>query len=282
MRQVSRIARQGRRGAQRKPPPPLWSMRLRRAGLALLGLGAVGLGATALWNSAPAARLAEDLQSKLIAATADAGFVVTRVYSEGRTLADERSLAAALAPYYGKPILTVDLNELKSRVEKVSWVRRASVGRRLPDTIWVRLEEHRPIARWVDGNQQVLVSDAHEVVRVQDAAKYTQLPLLFGKGAADRAEELLQLVAREPDLVGHVSGARLVGERRWDVFLDGRIEVRLPAANPEAAWHRLAAEHRTSSLLGRAITAVDMRNPEWLSVQLPAAVTQAAAKAPGA
>lgn len=282
MRQVSRIARQGRRGAQRKPPPRLWTLRLRRLGLALLGLGAVGLGATALWNSEPAARLANEMQRKLIAATADAGFVVTRVYSEGRTLADERSLAAALAPYYGKPILTVDLNELKSRVEKVSWVRRASVGRRLPDTIWVRLEEHRPVARWDDGTQQLLVSDTQEVFRVQDAAKYTQLPLLVGRGAADRVDELLQLVAWEPDLRNHVTGARLVGERRWDILLDGRIEVRLPAVGPEAAWHRLAAEQRASALLDRAVTAVDLRNPEWLSVRLPDAATLAAAKAPGA
>ena len=66
------------------------------------------------------------------------------------------------------------------------------------------------------------------------------------------------------------------------VVADGRIEVRLPAVGPEAAWHRLAAEQRASALLDRAVTAVDLRNPEWLSVRLPDAATLAAAKAPGA
>jgi cell division septal protein FtsQ len=52
------------------------------------------------------------------------------------------------------------------------------------------------------------------------------------------------------------------------VYLDGRIEVRLPAAKAEAAWRRLAAEDRASRLLGRAITAVDLRNPDWLTVRI--------------
>lgn len=255
-------------------------VRLRQVAIAVGGVGAIALAGVAVWTSPTVATATAGLHQRLVAATSAAGFVVTRVYSEGRSLADERSLADALAPYYGKPILTVDLDELKSRVEKVSWVRSASVGRRLPDTLWVRLEEHRPIARWLDGKQQVLVSDAHEVVRVQDAARFKQLPLLFGKGAPERAEELLRLVAGEPVLVEHVTGARLVGERRWDVYLDGRVEVRLPEAAPETAWRRLAAEQHASALLDRAITAVDLRNPEWLTIEVPEAAIQA--KAPGA
>jgi cell division protein FtsQ len=267
MRHVNRFARNGRAGV-RRPPPTRWTTRLQRAALVLVGLGTVGFAAEALWRSPMAARLAQQIGDRLIEASADAGFIVTRVYSEGRVLADERSLLNALEPYYGKPILEVDLDGLKRVVEGVPWVRSASISRRLPDTLWVRLEEHRPIARWLDGTRQVLVSDGGEVVRVQDAGRFRQLPLLFGAGAPARAAEILGLVAQEPGLAAHVTGARLVGERRWDVYLDGRIEVRLPAAKAEAAWRRLAAEDRASSLLGRAITAVDLRNPDWLTVRI--------------
>lgn len=268
MRQVKRVVRGTRPGTRRRPTP-IWAVRLRRVAAIVVGLGVVGLGADAIAHSAAVARVVGDLHRKLIAATADAGFVVTRVYSEGRSLADERTLAKTLEPYYGQPILSVDLAELKARVERVPWIRSASVGRRLPDTIWVRLDEHRPIARWLDGGHQVLVSDAHEVVRVDNAARFKQLPLLFGKGAPMRAEEVLALVAGEPDLAAHVTGARLVGERRWDIYLDGRIEVRLPAVRPEVAWRRLGAEQRASEVIARAITAVDLRNPDWLTLELP-------------
>ena len=76
-------------------------------------------------------------------------------------------------------------------------------------------------------------------------------------------------MAGEPALAARVTGARLVGERRWDIYLDGRIEVRLPAERPEAAWRRLAAEQRASEVIERAITAVDLRNPDWLTLELP-------------
>jgi cell division protein FtsQ len=269
MRHVNRLARQARRGvARRKKPPSRWSVRLRRVAFAVVGLGVLGAAVDTLRHSSTVARLVEHARSSLVEASADAGFVVTRVYSEGRGLADEGSLLKALEPYYGKPILEVDLDELKETVENVSWVRSASVGRRLPDTLWLRLEEHRPIARWLDGVRQVLVSDAGEVVRIEDAREFRELPLLFGTGAPARADELLRMVAGEPTLAARVTGARLVGERRWDVHVDGRIEVRLPAEQPEAAWRRLAAEQQASAVLGRAITAVDLRNPDWLTVQI--------------
>jgi cell division protein FtsQ len=274
------LARQTRSGV-RRPAQPRWRVALRRAALVVAGLGVIGFAAEQAWRAPATARLLERARGRLIQATADAGFVVGRVYSEGRTLADEKSLLNALEPYYGMPILSVDLDAVNDRVEGVPWVRSASVSRQLPDTLWVRLDEHRPIARWMDGNRQVLVSDAGEVVRGAKAARFRSLPLLFGKGAPGRAAEILRLVAGEPALAARVTGARLVGERRWDVHLDGRIEVRLPAAQPEAAWRRLAAEERASAVLGRAITAIDLRHPDWLTVRIADQAIRAHAE-PGA
>ena len=164
MRHVNRLARHARANL-RRPPPRRWASRARVAALAVLALGGVGFAAEALWRSPATARMIEAMGQQLAVSSARAGFVVTRVYSEGRTLADERSLQKALEPYYGKPILQVDLNGLKERVEGVPWIRSASIGRRLPDTLWIRLEEHRPIARWLDGSRQVLVSDAGQGLR---------------------------------------------------------------------------------------------------------------------
>ena len=269
MRYVSRVARKGRRAVRRRPPPRLWVVRLRRAAVMALAVLLVGGSGYLFATSSLAAALASSLRERTATVTAQAGFVVKRVYSEGRVLADDAALAKALEPYYGRPILMVELDELKARVEQIPWIRTASVGRRLPDTLWIRLDEHRPVARWLDGSRQVLVSDAQEVFQVSNAGRYKELPLLFGKGAPDRARELLQLIAAEPDLAPHVTGARLIGERRWDVYLDGRIEVRLPAKRPELAWRRLAAEQRATAVVTRAVSAIDLRNPDWVTLELP-------------
>jgi len=272
MRQVKRLARPGRAGPRRRPPPRLWVRKLRKG--AAIGLTAVIVAGSgyAFVHSSLATRVADVVHKRVIAASVAAGFVVNRVYSEGRTLAGEADLARTLETVHGHPLFSVELGKLKEQIEALPWVRSASIGRRLPDTLWIRLDEHRPVARWMDGTRQVLVSDAQEVFRVKDAARYKELPLLFGKGAPARSTEVLQLAAAEPELAGHVTGARLVGGRRWDIYLDGRIEVRLPADRPARAWRRLAAEQRQSGVITRAVTSIDLRNPDWLTLELPETV----------
>ena len=267
MRHVSRLARKTRAGI-RRPAPRRWVQMLRRTGLTVASLGLLGYLGEKAWEAPVTARLLDQGQERLAAASASAGFVVGRVYSEGRNLADEQKLLKALEPVYGRPILSVDLDELRERVERIPWVRSASVGRQLPDTLWVRLDEHRPVARWHDGSRQVLVSEAGEVVRNANPERFRVLPLLFGEDAPARAGELFRLVATQPTLAVRVTGARLVGGRRWNVHLDGRIEVRLPADRPEAAWRRLAQEETRSDVLDRAITAIDLRHPDWLTLRI--------------
>ncbi len=156
---------------------------MRRLGLVALALLVVGGASFAFLRSGLAERWATAVHRDLVAASVQAGFVVERVYSEGRSLADEAALTRVLKSQHEEPIFTVELEKLKEQVEALPWVRSASVGRRLPDTIWVRLDEHRPVARWMDGTRQVLVSDAQEVFKVKNAARYRDLPLLFGRGA---------------------------------------------------------------------------------------------------
>ena len=270
MRHVRRLIRPGQpRSKRRRPPQRLWVLRLRRVALILLPLALLGGAGLVFLRSETAERWSATMRKEAVAATVDAGFVVRRVYSEGRLLADEASLTRTLEPHFGQPIFAVGLDTIRAEVEALPWVRSASVARKLPDTIWVRLEEHRPVARWMDGNRQVLVSDAQQVFKVKDAARYRELPLLFGKGAPAHALELLELVASEPELARHVTGARLVSGRRWDVYLDGRIEVRLPADRPMAAWRRLAKEEKASGVVSRAVSSIDLRSPDWLTLELP-------------
>ena len=133
--------------------------------------------------------------------------------------------------------------------------------------VFVRLEERRPLALWQDGLRIRLVDQAGEALTVEDLSPYRKLPLLSGQDAPGAAPGLLAMLATEPDLARHVTAASYIGDRRWNVYLDGRIEVRLPDDAAELAWHRLAVAQQTSDILDRDIDAVDLRNPEWLVVR---------------
>lgn len=199
---------------------------------------------------------------------ADAGLAVAEVTVVGRRDTPSDALLTALAVTRGEPILSVDTGELRRRVETLGWVRSASVHRMLPGRIHVELVERRPVAIWQDGEQFTLVDAEGKVIGPDHLSLYAHLPQIVGPEAPRHVGRLLNLYAREPDLARRVTAAVRVGERRWNLRIEDRIDVRLPEDGVENAWVRLAGLVRDHALLDRAIVSVDLRLPDRLVVKL--------------
>lgn len=280
MRPMNRLARRAQ-AAMRRPPRSPWAGRARRAGLVLGALFLLGLAADQAWRSTPVQGALAGARAALLATAGRQGLRVREVVPEGAVHTGPAALNQLLASYNNQNILTVDIEAIKGRLERLPWVREASVARELPGTLRVRLVEHRAVARLHDGTRQVLVGEGGRVIPVPATSRFRDLPLVQGGGAPERAAGLARLLASEPELASRVSYARLVGGRRWDVHLNGGIEVRLPEREPEKAWGRLAAQHRATALLGRAIKAVDLRHPSWLTLELADELGTATPTMPG-
>jgi cell division protein FtsQ len=205
---------------------------------------------------------------ELLELSGRAGLVTRNLFAEGRNRTREADIVAVLDPYRGRLLLEVHPEDVQERLEALPWVRTATVFRQLPDTLVARVVEHRPMALWYDGTRYRLVGRDGEFVPVNDMSPFRRLPRLAGDGAPGRARELFDVLAQEPALAQRVTQAVLIGKRRWNVWFDRQIEVRLPEAGLEEAWRYLGRRQRETSLLARAIEAIDLRNPNWLVVRL--------------
>ncbi|MEM7171571.1 MAG: cell division protein FtsQ/DivIB, partial [Pseudomonadota bacterium] len=78
---------------------------------------------------------------------------------------------------------------------------------------------------------------------------------------------LIDLLGSEPDLKKRVSGAVWISDRRWNLQMDGRIEVRLPEGDMSAAWQQLAEVEREHGVFERDVKIIDMRIPDRLVVR---------------
>jgi len=58
---------------------------------------------------------------------------------------------------------------------------------------------------------------------------------------------------REPELAVRVAAAIHVGGRRWNLRVDGAIDVLLPESDPAGAWAQLARLERSNGLLKRDV-----------------------------
>lgn len=220
-----------------------------------------------LWHSGWLERQAERTAVAAYRLTADAGFAVEDVLVEGRGRTDRSAILAALKVQRGTPILTIDPRAARARLEALPWVRRATVERRLPKLVYVRLAERNPLALWqLDGKLSVIDRNG-EVIPGMSAKQFAELPLVVGQGAPSHAAALVAMLDREPELRPLVTAAVRVSGRRWNLQLRGGIDVRLPETDPAEAWVQLARLDREHGLLERDVVAIDLRLPGRLVVR---------------
>jgi cell division protein FtsQ len=257
-----------------KPAAPARPRRLRRwprrtilaagAGLLLLVLTATGwwLARSGLVAAATAAT-----QQRFLALTAGLGLTVADVRVEGRERTSREAILEALGAARGTPILAVDPAEAKRRLEALPWVHSAAVERRLPDTIYIRLVERRPLAYWQRQGKLVLVDRDGVILPGERVEGLGNLIVLVGADAPEAGAALLDLLAGERALAPRVVAAIRVGGRRWNLHFDGNIDVALPEEDAAAAWHRLGELERSDGILERAIDLIDLRLPDRLVVR---------------
>ena len=175
----------------------------------------------------------------------------------------------ALALGSGAPILAIDLEAARARIQALPWVRQASVRRVLPDTIVVEIVERRPLALWQHDKKFALIDEEGQAILRDDVARFSDLMVVVGEDAAPNATALVRMLATEPELMRRVKAAVRVGGRRWNVHLEQGIDVKLPEQDPEAAWRRLADYQRRYGVLDKQVRTVDLRLSDRLTV-LPA------------
>ena len=170
---------------------------------------------------------------------------------------------------------TVDIERVRSSLEKLPWVREARVERHWPDTLAVSLTEHVPLARW---NDDALVSDAGTVFV---AAVSDRLPRL--SGPEDSTDEVVAAYRRHQQALAPlgltIDELRLSPRRAWRIRLDGGMTLALGREQTDARlarfaelYPRLFGPKQTED--GEIVAAiapltVDLRYPDGFAVRMP-------------
>lgn len=252
--------------ARRSPAPP-WRKKVIIGAVAAVALSS---SAYALYSSGALERGSDVAHRTFVDASATLGFTVDEILVTGRERTDAQTMRAILNIQRGDPILDFNPEHAQRFVEKLPWVKKAYIARRLPDTIYVDITERQPLALWQHNKKLTVIDGEGTVLTDENLEEFADLPLVVGEDAPMRIRALIALLDAEPLIAERLDAAIFVGGRRWDLKLSNGIRVRLPEEDTELALRRLVKTQQDKNLLDKNIVSVDLRAPDRLVVE-PAA-----------
>ncbi len=223
--------------------------------------------ALALATGGRAHAVAERVESAFAGRLAGVGFQVKSVELEGASRFSVPYIMRAAGVTQGEPMLGLDLEAIRQRVEKVGWVKSVRVLRLMPDTLMIAVDERPRLAVWQVGGKSYVVDPTGQIIPEADPGLFVDLPLIVGDGANLSAAALLPELATRPRLMSKLDAVVRVDERRWDLRLKDGSLIQLPAQNEDAALIQLDQLDQKNRLLDLGFQRVDLRDPEMIAVR---------------
>jgi cell division protein FtsQ len=204
-----------------------------------------------------------------------AGFRITGIALGGNRQVTREEVLATAGVTGRASLLFLDVLSARDKLKTNPWISDATVLKLYPGALQISVKERGAFALWQkDGRVAVIASDG-TVLEPFVANRFTRLPLVVGQGAETQAQEFLAVLGRYPEIGGQVRASILIAERRWNLRLKNGVDVRLPESGVEEALANLVKLERDKKLISRDITAIDLRVPDRVTVQLSDAAAAA-------
>lgn len=151
---------------------------------------------------------------------------------------------------------TVDIGQLRNKIETLPWVRRVQIRREFPDRLSVEIEEHQALAHW---NDEDLVNQQGEVF---SALSDEKLPNFVGQAgdAQQVAEQYAKCSAQLAAVHLQVEQISESPRRAWQLRLSNGMILELGSEQMQERLARFVAVY-PYSLAGmrEAVKTVDLR-----------------------
>ena len=196
------------------------------------------------------------------------GFRITEVAINGRRQLSQDEVLAIGGVNGRSSLLFLDATTLRDKLKANPWISDAAILKLYPGRLQIDIVERTAFALWQQDGRLAVIAEDGAVLEPFVARRFVSLPLVVGKGADVKARDFLALLDRYPQVRSVTKAAILVGERRWNLRLKDGLDIRLPENDVGNALAMLSKLDKEDRLFSRDITAVDMRLPDRLTVQL--------------
>lgn len=137
-------------------------------------------------------------------------------------------------------ILNADLHSLREKLKNNPWIENANLTRILPSKLIISVKERVPSAIWWHKEKFYLVDHNGFIIeKVSENSLKTGYLLIVGEDA-NKDYHIIQNMLFHNKLLNQVLSIVKVGNRRWDLYLQGDLQVKLPEFEVEKSLEILA------------------------------------------
>jgi len=170
---------------------------------------------------------------------------------------------------------SINLETVRLTLEQLPWIRKVEVRRVWPSRLEVKVEEHKPVARWGDGRGELVNSYGEVFAALAPDEELLAMPLLFGpQGTSKEVLTRYGEFAEAFHAVGEKPAQVLLSPRlSWQLKLDHGMVVDLGREQPKAPVAlRLQrfVEVYPEAVANRSVrpTVVDLRYPNGFAMRI--------------
>jgi len=202
------------------------------------------------------------------ATTAAAGFAIEDVKVSGNEQTSEIEILQLLGLDGTTSLVALDVDAARQKIASLPWVENVEVRKVYPRTIEVKLKEKTPYGIWQHGSELSVIEKGGKIIAPLRDNKFASLPLFVGRDAETAASSVVDEFANWPELRSHIKAFVRIAGRRWDLYLDSGVVIKLPEDDLQRALALLEKMDKEQNLLQRDIAAVDLRLEDRTAIEL--------------
>ena len=196
---------------------------------------------------------------------------IEKIEVQGTNYSDLAEIKETILEHKEKSLIHFPIEEYKSKVEQLDWIKRASIKRKFPDTIYVSIIENLPFAIFIEGINQYLIDDDGEIIsKNPDNSKYLELVRVTGSnGNLNFSDLIREINTSYPKILNRIIEVEFIENRRWNLILKQNIKIKLPEKNSSYQLIKLKQLQEEQKLFNTNIIEIDLREIGRATIKVP-------------
>lgn len=171
-------------------------------------------------------------------------------------------------------LFSLNTQDIAISLQKIGWIQHAHIYKQLPNTLSIKITEHKPYALWQHFGKVFVITEKGVVIPSATPKNFGALTLVIGENANLHCKQLLDIFDDYPTLKDKLSALQYMYKRRWRLHLNSGIIVDLPEDDVGNAIHKLYTLHQQQKILDRDVKIIDIRIPNRLIIKGSSVVGQ--------